>query len=60
MYMSGLSKSGKSQVKLEFMYMKQNAPNRCEPNIEALKFVGGGGGGGGPMADMNGEVKFFL
>ena len=33
--------------KLEFMFMKHYAPNRCEPSIEALKFRGGGGGGGG-------------
>ena len=41
------------------MFMKHNAPNRCEPSIEALNFFffffyfffffweGGGGGGGG-------------
>ena len=37
--------------KLEFMFMKHYAPNRCEPSIEALR------GGGG--VDVNGEVKFL-
>ena len=32
--------------KLEFMFMKHYAPNRCEPSIEVLNFGGGGGGGG--------------
>ena len=47
--------------KLEFMFMKHYAPNRCEPSIEALNFSGGGGGGGGGgvRADVNGEVKFL-
>ena len=26
------------------MFMKHYAPNRCEPSIEALNFVGGGQG----------------
>ena len=30
--------------KLEFMFMKHYAPNRCEPSIKALNFRGGGGG----------------
>ena len=29
-------------VKLEFMFMKHYAPNRCEPSIEALNFRGRG------------------
>ena len=44
--------------KLEFMFMKHYAPNRCEPSIEALNFGGGGGGGGGGV-NVNGEVKFL-
>ena len=31
-----------NQMKLEFMFMKHYAPNRCEPSIEALNFGGGG------------------
>ena len=47
-----------NESKLEFMFMKHYAPNRCEPSIEALIFfLGGGGGGGGVRADVNGEVK---
>ena len=42
-------------MKLEFMFMKHYAPNRCEPSIEALIFRGGGGG---IRTDANGEVKF--
>ena len=34
-------------IKLEFMFMKHYAPNRCEP------------GGGGIRADVSGEVKFL-
>ena len=45
--------------KLEFMFMKHYAPNRCGPSIEALNF-GGGGGEGGIRAYVNGEVNFFL
>ena len=41
-------------IKLEFMFMKHYAPNRCEPRNEALN-----SGGGGVRADVNGEVKFF-
>ena len=44
--------------KLEFMFMKHYAPNRCESSIEALNF-GGGGGGGRVRVDVNGEVKFL-
>ena len=40
--------------KLEFMFMKHYATNRCEPNIEALNFRGEGG----IRAVVNGEVKF--
>ena len=29
-------------IKLEFMFMKHYAPNRCEPSIEALNFRGRG------------------
>ena len=42
-------------IKLEFMFMKHYAPNRCEPSIEALNF----GGGEGVRAVVNGEVKFL-
>ena len=35
------------------MFMKHYAPNRCEPSIEALNFLGGRGGG--IRADVNGE-----
>ena len=31
--------------KLEFMFMKHYAPNRCEPSIDALNWGGGGKGG---------------
>ena len=41
--------------KLEFMFMKHYAPNRCEQSIEALNF----GGRGGVRVDVNGEVKFL-
>ena len=34
-----------SLSKLEFMFMKHSAPNRCEPSIEALNLNFGGGGG---------------
>ena len=44
-------------MKLEFMFMKHYAPNRCEPSIEALN--NSGGGGGGVRADVNGEVRFL-
>ena len=36
----------KRKKRLEFMFMKHYAPNRCEPSIEALNFGGGGGGMG--------------
>ena len=36
----------KYKIKLEFMFMKHYAPNRCEPSIESLNFGGGGGGQG--------------
>ena len=29
-------------MKLEFMFMKHFAPNRCEPSIQALNFGGRG------------------
>ena len=42
-------KKRRKTVKLEFMFMKHYAPNRCEPSIEALNFRGGGEGGSGLM-----------
>ena len=45
------------KVKLEFMFMKHYAPNRCEPSIEALNFFWGEGGG--IREDVNGEVKYL-
>ena len=38
----------KIKYKLEFMFMKHYAPNRCEPSIEVIVKMGvrpGGGGG---------------
>ena len=34
-------------MQLEFMFMKQYAPNRCEPNIEVIVKMGVRLGGGG-------------
>ena len=42
-------------IKLEFMFMKHYALNRCKPSIEALNFRGEGV----IRADVNGEVKFL-
>ena len=41
--------ASQSQRKLEFMFMKHYAPNRCEPSIEVIVERGptGGLGGGG-------------
>ena len=41
--------------KLEFMFMKHYAPNRCEPSIKALYL---GGGGGGVRVDVNEELRW--
>ena len=39
------------------MFMKHYAPNRCEPSIEALNFVGLGVG---VRMDVNEELKFLV
>ena len=42
--------------KLEFMFMKHYAPNRCEPSIEVIMKIGRVGG---VRVDLNKELKFF-
>ena len=55
-----------TDIKLEFMFMKHYAPNRCKPNIEALNIEGGGGGGGQGRCERRSVVfvkfqkKYFL
>ena len=39
------------------MFIKNYAPNRCEPSIEALNFGGGGGGGGGGRGGLKNIQK---
>ena len=43
----------KKHEKLEFMFMKHYAPNRCEPSIE---YRGGGGGGVQGRCERRSEV----
>ena len=47
------AKFNKNHLKLEFMFMKHYAPNRCEPSIEALNFRGRGDQG---RCERRGEV----
>ena len=42
--------------KLEFMFMKHYAPNRCEPSIEALNFWGEGVGRDQGRCEQRSEV----
>ena len=47
--------------KLEFMFMKHYAPNRCEASIEALNFGGGGIQGRCPRrSEVFVKIIFFL
>ena len=45
------------------MFMQQNAPNRCEPSIEALNWgvrLGGGGGGGAGQDGCERRIKVLV
>ena len=50
----------KAHAKLEFMFMKHYAPNRCEPSIEALNFGGRGGGDQGRCERRIQKKNLFL